>query len=317
VDTPPFLHRGHTIEGMSRDVAIALLPAAAMAVWTFGIPALRVMALAAGVCVLAEALWDKALGRDLRLYDGTSLTTGLLFSFLLPAGAPWWLVLVGGVLTIILGRQVFGGLGCNPLCPALVGWAAMTISWPAFMDPAAMNLDSPFLDPLMRIKQFGWAALPPDSELSFFLGGQLGGLGSAQIAAVLLGGLFLVARKAARWEIPLAFLAGAFLLGALFWRFGGAMGLNPEATPPPHLYLLTGSTVFAAFFLATDHASSPVGTAGMLLYGLLGGCMVVIIRVFGIYPDGAPFAVLTSSLVTPLLDLIRSAPFGKRRQDHA
>lgn len=313
VDTPPFIHRGYTFEGMMRDTCIALLPAAVMAVYYFGIPALRVMALATGVCILAEALWDKLLGRELRIYDGASLVTGLLFAFLLPAGAPWWLVIVGGALAVILGRQVFGGLGCNPLCPALVGWAMMTVSWPVQMDPTAMNLQSEFIDPLVRMKFFGWTALPADMELPLLLGEQLGGLGSAQIAAVLLGGLFLVARKTVRWEIPAAFLLGVIATGALFWHFGQSMGVNPALTPPPLLYLLTGSTVFAAFFLATDHASSPVARGGMVFYGLLCGCMVVIIRVFGIYPDGAPFAVLIASLGTPLFDLIRIAPYGKRR----
>lgn len=313
VDTPPYMHRGYTMAGMMRDTFIALLPAAALAVYYFGIPALRVMALAAGSCALVEALWQKLLGREIRIYDGTALITGLLFAFLLPAGTPWWLVVTGSTLTIVLGKQVFGGLGCNPLCPPLVGWATMTVAWPTFMDPTAMNLHSAFIDPLARMKYFGWTALPEGGELSLFLGEQLGGLGSAQIAAVLLGGLFLMARKTVRWEIPLAFLAGVLLLGAIFWQYGEAMGVNPANTPPPYLYLLTGSTLFAAFFLATDHASSPVATGGMFVYGLFAGCMVVLIRVFGFYPDGAPFAVLMAGLLTPMCDLIRSAPYGKRR----
>ncbi|MDR0338913.1 MAG: RnfABCDGE type electron transport complex subunit D [Desulfovibrio sp.] len=313
VETPPYLHRGYTISGMMRDTFIALLPAAAMAVYYFGIPALRVMCLAAGVCALTEALWQKALGQTVRVYDCTALITGLLFAFLLPAGAPWWLVVVGSVLTIVLGKQVFGGLGCNPLCPALVGWASMTVAWPTYMDPMAMNLTSAFIDPLVRMKFFGWEAMPLSAQ-SLLLGRQLGGLGSAQIGAVLLGGLYMVARKTVRWEIPTAFLVGVLFFGAIFWQLGEAMGVNPASAPPPHLYLLTGSTLFAAFFLATDHASSPVAFGGMVLYGLLCGLMVVLIRIFGYYPDGAPFAVLVTALVTPMFDLIRSAPYGKGRR---
>ena len=313
VETPPYIHCLYTMNTMMRDTCIALLPAALLAIWTFGVPAFRVMALSAAAAVFAEAVWQRLLGQRLRVYDGTALVTGLLFAFLLPAGAPWWLVLVGSMLTVILGKQVFGGLGANPLCPALIGWALMTIAWPVQMDPAAMNLQSSLIEPLTRMKFFGYAALPPDSELPFFLGQQLGGLGSAQIAAVLAGGLFLAARRAIRWEIPLAFIIGVLVTGLVFWQFGKAWGVNPDLTPPPHLYLLTGSTLFVAFFLATDHSSSPVAPMGLLAYGLLAGFMVVIIRIFGIYPDGAPFAVLVASLGTPLFDLIRIAPYGKRR----
>ena len=313
VDTPPYLHRGYTMSGMMRDTLIAMLPAAALAAYYFGIPALRVMALAAGTACLTEALWQKLLGREIRVYDGTALVSGLLFAFLLPAGAPWWLVVTGSALSIIFGKQIFGGLGCNPLCTPLVGWAIMTVAWPTFMDPTAMNLHSAFIDPLVRMKYFGWTALAPDSELPLLLGEQLGGLGSAQVGAVLLGGLFLAARKTVRWEIPAAYLIGVLGLGFIFFQFGEAMGVNPASTPAPHLYLLTGSTVFAAFFLATDHSSSPVATGGMFVYGLFAGCMTVLIRVFGMYPDGAPFAVLLAGLITPMCDLIRVAPYGKRR----
>ena len=313
VDTPPYMHRGYTMSGMMRDTLIALLPAAALAAYYFGIPALRVMALAAGTACLTEAIWQKLLGREIRVYDGTALATGLFFAFLLPAGAPWWLVVTGASLSIIFGKQIFGGLGCNPLCPPLVGWAIMTVAWPTFMDPTAMNLHSTFIDPLVRMKYFGWASLAPGSELSLLLGEQLGGLGSAQTGAVLLGGLYLVARKTVRWEIPVAYLIGVLGLGFLFFQFGEAMGVNPASTPPPYLYLLTGSTLFAAFFLATDHPSSPVATGGMFVYGIFAGCMTVLIRVFGMYPDGAPFAVLLAGLITPMCDLIRVAPYGKRR----
>ena len=116
-----------------------------------------------------------------------------------------------------------------------------------------------------------------------------------------------------RWEIPLALIAGVVITGALFWQCGAGWGVDPSHTPPPHWYLLTGSTVFAAFFLATDHASSPVARVGMVGYGLLAGALLVLIRIFGIYPDGAPFAVLLAALGTPLFDLIRVAPYGKRR----
>ncbi len=307
VDTPPYLHRGYTLHTMSRDMVIALLPAMIMSVFTFGLAPLRVLALAAGSAVLAEALFQRIAKRDIRIHDGTALVTGLLLACLLPPGAPWWLVIIGCALSLALGKHIFGGLGCNPLCPPLVGWAALTLSWPTYMDPSAVTLQTELIDPLLRLKYFGVDSLPAGSELSLFLGQQLGGLGSSQVAAVAAGGLFLLLRRAIRWEIVVAFLAGVLLTGSLYWF------LYPGQQPEPLLYLATGSTVFAAFFLATDHPSSPVGGVGMALYGLLGGALVVLIRVYGVYPDSAPYAVLLASLLTPIFDLIRPAPYGKGR----
>ena len=193
-------------------------------------------------------------------------------------------------------------------CPPLVGWAILTISWPTYMDPGAMTLNTDLIDPLLRLKYFGPHSLAENSGLSLFLGGQLGGLGSAQVAAVLAGGLYLLARRAARWEIVMAYVCGVALTGSLYWL------IDPAAYLRPDLYFLTGCTVFAAFFLVTDPASSPVGVISMILFGLLAGALTVLIRIYGIYPDGAPFAILVANLTTPLLDLIRPAPYGKGRR---
>lgn len=319
VDTPPYMHRGGTIRHMMLDTLIALAPAAIMAIYWYGLPAFRVMALAAGTAVLAEYAWDRMIGRRIRVDDCTSLVTGVLLAFLLPAGAPWWLVVTGAMVAVILGRQVFGGLGCNPLCPPLVAWAILTVSWPMFMDPAAMNLHSDMVDPLLRLKYFGADSVTVGT-VPLLLGEQLGGLGSSQIAAVAAGGIFLLARRGIRWEVPVFFLLGVLGASTLFWLYGADMGINFDKYPvpaEPAMYFLTGSTVFTAFFLATDHSSSPVATGGLMAYGLLAGILLVLIRVFGIYPDGAPFAVLLTSLGTPLFDLIRRAPFGKRSSHHA
>jgi electron transport complex protein RnfD len=314
VDTPPFIHRNVTVRKMMLDTLIALAPAGIMALFTYGLPALRVMALSAGVAVLTEALWERFTGQPPRIWDLTALVYGLLFAFLLPAGAPWWLVVVGSAFMIIFGREVFGGFGSNPLCPPLVAWAAMTVAWPLFMDPTAMNLSSNLMDPLLKLKYYGATSLPPGSGWELLLGRQLGGLGSSQILAALAGGLFLVYRGDIRWEIPLFFIASVLLTAWIFWQFGPAMGVNPANTPAPHLYLLTGSVMFVAFFLATEHSASPVGMVSMLPYCLVAGAMVVFIRIFGIYPDGAPFAVLLASLGTPLYDLVGPKPYGSRKK---
>lgn len=307
VDTPPFMHKGYTYTNMMMDFFIAMLPAAFMAVYTFGIPALRVMALSVGTAVIAEALCMHLAKRDPHLHDGSAFITGLVFAFLLPAGAPWWIVIIGSAISIILGRQAFGGTGANPLCPPLIGWAIIMLSWPTEMDPSAMTLNTDLVDPLITIKYFGYEAIE-SSDISLFLGKQLGGLGTTHIAVLLVGGIFLAARTAIRFEIPLAFLLGVVVYSGILWY------LDPTLNPPPTLYLLTGSTIFAAFFLATDHASSPISSIGMLIYGFIGGCMVVVIRKYGVHLDGALFAVLLIGLLAPMLDMIRPLPFGKRKK---
>jgi electron transport complex protein RnfD len=228
----------------------------------------------------------------------------LLLSFLLPASAPWWLVTIGAASSIILGKMVFGGLGANPLSAPLVGWAICRISWGEFMDTNATMLSSNLAAPLQQLKYFGLETIQSITSLDLFLGKQLGGLGEIHIAALLAGGLFLLIRGHIRWEIPTGFITGVLLTAWIYQL------IAPTAYAPPLFHLLAGGAIFGAFFLATDPSSSPIGLIPSLLFGLIAGAMVIVIRIYGIYPDGVPFAILLTSLFTPLLDRIRPKPFG-------
>ncbi|WP_419788105.1 RnfABCDGE type electron transport complex subunit D [Pseudodesulfovibrio sp.] len=301
---PPHVHCGRTIKGYMRETLLALLPAAIMAIVVFGMGAIRVMALSCTVAVLAEAALNRIFRREQSIDDLSALHTGLLFSFLLPASAPWWLVTVGAIASILLGKMIYGGLGANPLVSPLVGWALCRISWPAFMDTNAtmLNLDLPA--PLQQLKYFGLDAVSSIDPTTLLTGSQLGGLGAIQVGALLIGGGYLLLRRHIRWEIPVAFLCG---VAGMAWIY---QILDPSTYASPLFHLLAGGTVFGAFFLATDPASTPVGRIPTLLFGLMAGAMVIIIRVYGIYPDGVPFAILLANLFTPLLDRIRPRPFG-------
>ena len=301
---PPHVHCGRTIQGYMRDTLIALLPAAILAVAAFGMGAVRVMALSCAVAVVTEALCNRRMHFEQSLNDLSALHTGLLFSFLLPASAPWWLVTIGAASSIFLGKMVYGGLGGNPLCTPLVGWALCRISWPKFMDTNATMLNFDLPAPLQQLKYFGPDSVSAIDPMSLLTGQQLGGLGEVQVAALIAGGVFLIARRHIRWEIPAAFMAGVMLTAWIYQLIG------PTAYGSPLLHLLAGGTVFGAFFLATEPASSPIGLIPSLLFGLIAGAMVIIIRVYGMYPDGVPFAILLANLFTPLLDRIRPKPFG-------
>ncbi|MBI9079132.1 MAG: RnfABCDGE type electron transport complex subunit D [Pseudodesulfovibrio sp.] len=304
VSVPPHVHCGRTIKGYMIETIAALMPAALMATYMFGMGALRVMALSCAVAVTTEAICNKIMGRKQSIDDFSGLLTGLLFSFLLPASAPWWLVTVGAASSIILGKMIFGGLGASPLCAPVVGWAVCRISWGTVMDTNATMLSSNLPAPLQQLKYFGLDSIQSIQSSTLLIGEQLGGLGEVQVIALLLGGAFLLIRRHVRWEIPTGFIAGILITTWIYQL------IDPTTYAPPMFHLLAGGTIFGAFFLATDSASSPIGLIPCLLFGLIAGTMVIIIRVYGIYPDGVPFAILLTNLFTPLLDRIRPKPFG-------
>jgi Na+-translocating ferredoxin:NAD+ oxidoreductase subunit D len=305
VSSPPYWHSGRTTKVVMLDTVIALLPALAMAVYHYGLNALTVVSLSVATAVVVEAVCLKVMGRDVSVDDYSAVVVGILFAFLLPAQVPWWLVILGATISVALGKMAFGGLGANPISAPLVGWAALQISWPDAMNANIAMLASPLENPLTQLKFLGLQAVDV-SLWEMLIGAQLGYLGSTQVLALLIGGVFLIARRAIRIHIPAAFLGGVFLTGLIFWAIDGSV------YPGPLFHIVAGSTMFGAFFLATDHSSSPVGSTAMLLYGLLGGALVVIIRVYGIYPDGVPFAILLANLAAFLLDQIRPKPFGAR-----
>ena len=306
VAAPPHWHCGRTVTGVMQQYILALLPAAVMAFIYYGFPALRVIGLSCATAVAVEALCCKAMDRPSSVDDFHAVLTGLFLAFLLPAMAPWWLVVVGAAVSIVVGKMLFGGLGGNPLCAPLVGWAILSLSWKTQMDPGAMVLATNLVDPLTQLKYLGVAAANKLSLGDLFIGKQLGALGATQVLALLVGAGYLVSRGLLKLYIPLSFLAGVFLAGLVYYLMDGSV------YPSPVFHLLTGSVVLGACFLATDPNSSPVNKAAMVCFGLTAGVMTVIIRVYGMYPDGVPFAILFANLFTPMFDLIRPKPFGAR-----
>ncbi|WP_027177857.1 RnfABCDGE type electron transport complex subunit D [Maridesulfovibrio bastinii] len=306
VSPAPHWRSKRTVEKMMMCHLLALVPAMAMAIYMFGIRAASLAGIAGAVAVVTEAVCLKLQNRDINVDNYSALYEGVLFAFLLPAGAPWWLAAIGAVVTIALGRTVFGGFGCNPVCAPLVAWAFCRLSWPQAMDIDFNTAQFAMNYPLDQLKHFGVDSLYQFDYKNLFYGFQLGGIGSSQVAALLVGGIFLIATGWIRIFIPLSFLIGVAGTATLFW------GIDPSVYADPLFHILTGSTVFAAFFLAPDVASSPVGKIPQILFGLIAGIMVVIIRVYGIYPDGVPFAIMIANLLTPLLDRVRPKPFGGR-----
>ncbi|MBN1442491.1 MAG: RnfABCDGE type electron transport complex subunit D [Planctomycetes bacterium] len=286
-----------TTRGMMVDVLLALIPAAAMATWVFGLSALAQIAICAASCVVFEAVFTRMRGRRLSILDGSALVTGVILALSLPWSAPWYVGVIASLAAIGLGKIVFGGLGQNLFNPAMVGRAFVMISFaallgaPAYVDPASALDALTQATPLTAAKQ----GAPVPGLWPLFLGVTNGSLGETSSLACILGGLFLCLRRTAAWQIPAGVILGVAVLAGLDNL------LHPDAAWTVLHHLLGGSLLFGAFFIATDPVSSPLAPRGRFIFGLGVGILVYVIRVFSGYPEGVMFAVLLMNAATPLI----------------
>lgn len=309
VSHAPFWHIGSGVPERNYNIIIAAVPAALIGISNFGIAALGVICLS----IASAVLWDLGMNfiskRPVRVADGNSILIGFLFSLLLPATVPWWFVITGTFVAVVIGREIFGGVGSNPFNPAVLSFCILLISWSRFLDFDDMlkHMDFDFYPfyATAAMKGLGGAVADKYSTMDLFLGKQVGGIGATSGLAILIGGIYLIARGFIRWEIPVSFLAGVAITAMIF------QAIDPGRFASPEMHILTGFTMIGAFFLATDDSSSPVNFTAMLLYGALGGLLTVMIRNIGIYRDGAIFAILLINIVSPLLDKIRPKALGK------
>lgn len=305
----------------------ALLPAIAVYVYFFG-PAILVSITLASVAALStEAVVLHLRRYPLRVYllDGSALVTAWLLALSIPPLAPWWLVVVGTVFAILVAKHLYGGLGNNLFNPAMVGFAALMISFPAHMThwPAPDVLAQSHWSFAQQMDFMFGGALPPGGKLdaitmatpldtlktqlhldhsvaeiqSGSIFSALSGKGTEIIALFyLLGGLFLWQQRIISWHIPVAFLAAMFGMAGLFYLYDSSQYASPL------FHLFAGGTMLGAFFIATDYVTSPTTLLGKLIFGAGIGVSAYVIRVFGGYPDGVAFAVLFLNSAVPLID---------------
>ena len=304
-------------------VILALLPAYIVSVIEFGYGALITAAISVIACVLTEWLISRFMLKEQRnsIGDLSAVLTGLLLAFNLPSGIDWWIVLIGAIVAIGVGKMSFGGLGQNPFNPALVGRVFLLISFPAQMTtwPLPKGFETSYLDaetgatPLYYLKHIlktgdtSWVEQLP-SLRDAFLGAMGGSLGEVAALALIIGGLFLICTRVITWHIPVSIIATV----ALFAWIATPTGM--EAHTFIGYELLTGGLMLGAFFMATDYVTSPMSAWGKIIFGIGIGFIMMVIRTWGNYPEGMSFAILIMNACVPLLNKIRPQRFGEKRK---
>ena len=321
----PHVHSGDSIQKNMYGVVFAMLPALIFSFVYFGMGAIIVTLTAVASCYLFEFLITKyLLKRVPTLNDGSALITGILLAFNVPSNLSIWIILIGALVAIGIGKLTFGGLGNNVFNPALVGRVFLLISFPVQMTswPKPLGFSTAYFDaetgatPLAIIKEGlkkgePLSQLMPDvpSNMDLLMGNMGGSMGEIAGIALIVGLLYMLIKKIISWHIPVSILGTVAI-------FSGILHLaSPEAYAGPLFHILTGGLLLGAIFMATDYVTSPMSNKGMIIYGVGIGLLTVVIRVFGAYPEGVSFAILIMNAFVPLINVyVKPKRFGEKRK---
>lgn len=315
VSPSPHIRHGDTTRTIMTDVIIALIPAFIWGVICFGIRALAVVLLCVASSVFFEFAFNKLLKKPSTIGDFSAAVTGLLLGLNLPAAVPYWMPVIGSFFAIVVVKGLFGGIGKNFMNPALAA-RVFLFAWPEEMttftapfkrlglfagsDEIADAIAS--ATPLASLKS---GALPDISWVDLITGKCGGSIGEVSSVLLILGGVYLLVRKVISWHIPVSFIGSVVLLTAIFPQNGDVLSFVLSE-------VFAGGLILGAFFMATDYVTSPVTPKGRLIYGALCGAILVFIRYFGGYPEGASFAILIMNTLVYYLDrFTRPRVFGK------
>lgn len=311
VSPSPHIHGGDSISKNMYGVLIALIPAFLVSLYCFGLGALIVTATSVLACVIFEYLIQRFLmKKEPTLCDGSAILTGVLLAFNVPSNLPIWIILIGALAAIGIGKMSFGGLGNNIFNPALVGRVFLLISFPAQMTtwPVPEVFPMTYTDAetgatILSSLHEGGAPLPAMIDM---LIGRIGGsLGEISAIALLLGFAFMLWKKIITWHIPVSILATVFVFTGILYL------INPTVYVNPFIHLLSGGLLLGSIFMATDYVTSPMSKNGMIVYGIGIGLLTAVIRIFGSYPEGMSFAILIMNAFTPLINsYIKPKHFG-------
>jgi electron transport complex protein RnfD len=319
VSPSPHIHSGDSTQKIMYRVVYAMIPALAWSVFVFGLDALRVTLIAVAACIAFEYLIQKYILKVTpSVTDGSALITGILLAFNVPANLPWWILIIGALAAMGIGKLSFGGLGNNIFNPALVGRVFLLISFPVHMTSWPVNKQAGIdavtaATPLGLIKEgvkngtpvADIAGLP---HLNDMLLGNIGGsLGEISALLLIIGGIYMLWKKVITWHIPVSIIFTVAVISGIFWL------INPQVYVNPAFHILTGGLMLGAIYMATDMVTSPMNPRAQIVYGIGIGIITISIRMFGAYPEGISFAILIMNAVTPLLNYyIKPNRYGEK-----
>ena len=323
VSLSPHAHGTDSVEKNMYGVIIALLPALLASFWFFGLGSVVVCLASVLACIFFEwAITKYIMKREPSLTDGSAIVTGLLLGMNLPSNFPVWMIIIGALVAIGIGKMTFGGLGCNPFNPALVGRCFLLVSFPAAMTSWPIEGQwTSYVDaetgatPLSLMKtaiKTGDSSILDQLPSSFemLLGNTSNGLGAGTIGeicalALIIGLCYMLLKKIITWHIPVSIICTVFV-------FSGLLHLASPVYANPVQVVLSGGLLLGAIFMATDYVTSPMTAKGQLIYGVSIGLLTVVIRNWGSYPEGMSFAILIMNAFTPLINTyIKPKRFGE------
>ena len=318
ISLSPHVHGGDTVQKNMYGVCIALAPALVASLCFFGFGAAVVLATSVVACVLFEWAITKFILRrnDFTIADGSAVLTGLLLGFNLPSNLPIWIIIIGALVAIGVGKLTFGGVGCNPFNPALVGRVFMLISFPVQMTTWPVSGSMGYVDCMTEATPLAVMSRAiregnPDilkelpSTLDILIGQTGGSLGEVSALLLLIGCIFMVGRRIITWHIPVSILVTVAVLAEILHL------IDPSYASPEYV-LCSGGLMLGACFMATDYVTSPMTHKGQLIYGVSIGVLTLVIRDFGAYPEGMSFAILIMNAFTPLINTyIKPKRFGE------
>lgn len=310
VSLSPHVHGGDSVRKTMYGVLVALIPAFLASLYFFGLGALIVTATSVAACLLFEWAIGKYLMKKetTTIGDGSALITGVLLAFNLPSNLPVWIILLGALFAIGVSKMSFGGLGANPFNPALAGRVFLLLSfpvqmtvWPVVGQLTAYTDATTSATPLAIMKGVingapGFSTDQIPGIFNLLIGNNGGSSGEVSSLALLLGLAYLLRKKIITWHIPGSILFTVFVFSGIMYL------IHPELYVSPEVQLLSGGLMLGAIFMATDYVTSPMSHKGMLIYGVCIGLLTVVIRLFGVYPEGVSFAILIMNAFTPLIN---------------
>ncbi len=334
VSSSPHIRDKTDITVIMYSVVAALIPALIGAVYFFGLNALWIILLCVVTCVATEGIIEKLSGKPITIKDGSAIVTGILLAFNLPEGISLWIPVIGSIFAVAVGKMTFGGLGYNPMNPALLGRVFLLFSWPVEMTakwtppdgfsgvdaetvatPLAILKEnteilankSAYSIEIVNAATYKMGELT-DSYVELFLGKVPGCIGETSVLLLLIGAAFLMYKRYVGWRIPFSFVGTVALMT---WIFGGYEGFF---TGPWLFHVLSGGLIIGAFFMATDMVTSPITPRGRIIFGVGCGVLTTIIRLYGGFPEGVSFSILLMNLGVPLIDrYTKPRVFGKAK----